>query len=86
MGLGGYLAARSDQEHYGSEERREYDETKKLREIELEETADIFRGYGLEGAVLEQVTRAIASDQKRWVDFMMRFELDSNVLIRAALR
>src|ERR1700734_1620144 len=40
MGLGGYLAARSDQEHYGSEERREYDETKKLREVELEETAD----------------------------------------------
>src|SRR5579863_8398370 len=40
MGLGGYLAARSDQEHYGSEERREYDETENLREIELAETAD----------------------------------------------
>src|SRR5579863_3422067 len=75
MGLGGYLAARSDQEHYASEERREHDETENLREIELAETADIFRSYGLEGAALEQVTRAIASDQKRWVDFMMRFEL-----------
>jgi vacuolar iron transporter family protein len=75
MGLGGYLAARSDQEHYASEERRERDETEKLREIELGETADIFRSYGLEGAALEQVTRAVASDQKRWVDFMMRFEL-----------
>ncbi len=75
MGLGGYLAARSDQEHYASEERREYEETVKLRDVELEEVATIFRGYGLEGAALAQVTDAIASDQKRWVDFMMRFEL-----------
>jgi VIT1/CCC1 family predicted Fe2+/Mn2+ transporter len=35
MGLGGYLAARSDQKHYASEERREYQETVKLRDIEL---------------------------------------------------
>jgi vacuolar iron transporter family protein len=75
MGLGGYLAARSDQEHYASEERREYEETVKLRNVELEEVATIFRGYGLEGATLDQVTSAIAADQKRWVDFMMRFEL-----------
>lgn len=75
MGLGGYLAARSDQEHYASEERREYEETVKLRDVELEEVAAIFRGYGLEGATLDQVTSAIAADQKRWVDFMMRFEL-----------
>jgi len=75
MGLGGFLAARTDQEHYLSEERREYQEIKKLREVELDEVATIFRGYGLEGPVLEQVTNAIAADQKRWVDFMMRFEL-----------
>ena len=75
MGLGGFLAARSDQEHYASEEKREYEETVRLREVELEEVATIFRGYGLEGAALQQVTAAIASDQKRWVDFMMRFEL-----------
>jgi vacuolar iron transporter family protein len=75
MGLGGYLAARSDQEHYASEERREYEETVRLRDVELDEVATIFRGYGLQGAVLDQVTKAIASDQKRWVDFMMRFEL-----------
>ena len=64
MGLGGYLAARSDQEHYASEERREHDETEKLREIELGETADIFRSYGLEGAALEQVTRAIPDPRR----------------------
>jgi vacuolar iron transporter family protein len=75
MGLGGYLAVRSDQEHYASEERREYEETVKLRDVELEEVATIFRGYGLAGATLDQVTSAIAADQKRWVDFMMRFEL-----------
>jgi VIT1/CCC1 family predicted Fe2+/Mn2+ transporter len=75
MGLGGFLAARSDQEHYASEERREHEETVKLRDVELEEVATIFRSYGLEGAVLDQVTNAIAADQKRWVDFMMRFEL-----------
>ncbi len=75
MGLGGYLAARTDQEHYRSEERREYQETQQLRDVELEETAAIFRGYGLDGAVLEQVTGAITADPKRWVDFMMRFEL-----------
>jgi VIT1/CCC1 family predicted Fe2+/Mn2+ transporter len=75
MGLGGYLAARTDEEHYASEERREYQETQQLREVELEEVAGIFRGYGLEGQVLEQVTGAIASDPRRWVDFMMRFEL-----------
>ena len=75
MGLGGFLAARSDQEHYASEEKREYEETITLRDVELEEVATIFRGYGLEGTALQQVTAAIASDQKRWVDFMMRFEL-----------
>ena len=75
MGLGGYLAARTDLEHYASEERREYQETRELRQVELDEVASIFRGYGLEGPVLDQVTAAIASDEKRWVDFMMRFEL-----------
>jgi VIT1/CCC1 family predicted Fe2+/Mn2+ transporter len=75
MGLGGYLAARTDQEHYLSEERREYQEIQQLREVELGEVATIFRGYGLEGPALNQVTSAIAADPKRWVDFMMRFEL-----------
>jgi VIT1/CCC1 family predicted Fe2+/Mn2+ transporter len=75
MGLGGYLAARTDEEHYASEVRREYKEIQQLREVELEEVAGIFRGYGLEGQVLDHVTNAIAADPKQWVDFMMRFEL-----------
>ncbi|WP_315779593.1 MULTISPECIES: VIT1/CCC1 transporter family protein [unclassified Bradyrhizobium] len=75
MGLGGYLAARSDAEHYAAEEKREHDEIEHLRGREIEEVAAIFRGYGLEGQALTTVVDAIASDRKRWVDFMMRFEL-----------
>ena len=75
MGLGGYLAARTDQEHYLSEEQREYKEVQQLREVEIEEVANIFRDYGIKDPVLDQVTNAIAADPKRWVDFMMRFEL-----------
>ena len=75
MGLGGYLAARTDQEHYLSEDQREYKEIQQLREVEIEEVASIFRDYGVKSPVLDQVTNAIAADPKRWVDFMMRFEL-----------
>ena len=75
MGLGGYLAARTDQEHYATEEAREYREIRELRDREIEETEDIFRAYGLEGEPLRNVVAAIAADGKRWVDFMMRFEL-----------
>ena len=75
MGLGGYLAARTDQEHYQSEERRETWEVDHMREAEVGEVRDIFTGYGLEGVALESVVKALAADKKRWVDFMMRFEL-----------
>jgi len=75
MGLGGYLAARTDQEHYSSEEKREYQEIQELRDVEVEEVKTVFRDYGLKGSALDQVTDAISSDPKRWVDFMMRFEL-----------
>jgi VIT1/CCC1 family predicted Fe2+/Mn2+ transporter len=46
-----------------------------LPEKETEEVADVFRGYGMPEADLAPVVKAICSDQKRWVDFMMRFEL-----------
>ena len=75
MGLGGYLAARTDQEHFASEQKRENAEIETLREVELAEVRDIFKGYGLQGSALDSVVQAIASDKKRWVDFMMRFEL-----------
>lgn len=75
MGLGGYLAARTDEEHYATEEQREYREIRELYDREIEETEDIFRAYGLDGDQLKGVVAAIAADSKRWVDFMMRFEL-----------
>ena len=75
MGLGGFLAARTDRDHYLSEREREIRETVELPEKETEEVADVFRGYGMSEADLTPVVQAICSDQKRWVDFMMRFEL-----------
>jgi len=75
MGLGGYLAARTDRDHYQSERDREIRETIELPDKERDEVADIFRGYGMSEAEITPVVRAISADQKRWVDFMMRFEL-----------
>lgn len=75
MGLGGYLAARTDREHYRAERLREEREIVELPERETEEVAEIFRGYGLSEAELAPVVAAIRAEPKRWVDFMMRFEL-----------
>jgi vacuolar iron transporter family protein len=75
MGLGGYLAARTDQEHYQSEERREFGELDSLRDREIQEVETIFNGYGLDGEGLRHAVDAITSNRQRWVDFMMRFEL-----------
>jgi VIT1/CCC1 family predicted Fe2+/Mn2+ transporter len=75
MGLGGYLAARTDRDHYQSERDREYRETIELPHKERDEVAEIFRGYGMADADIAPVVAAIAADQTRWVDFMMRFEL-----------
>jgi vacuolar iron transporter family protein len=75
MGLGGYLAARTDEDHYESEKQREIRECIELPEKETEEVAEVFRGYGMSEEEMAPVVKAICSDQKRWVDFMMRFEL-----------
>ena len=75
MGLGGYLAARTDAEHYASEVARETDEIENLREREVGEVETILKDFGLEGEPLRSVVTAITADGRRWVDFMMRFEL-----------
>ncbi|HWC96793.1 MAG TPA: VIT1/CCC1 transporter family protein [Candidatus Sulfopaludibacter sp.] len=75
MGLGGYLAARTDRDHYKSEREREIRETVELPAKETEEVADVFRGYGMSEEELAPVVKAICADQTRWVDFMMKFEL-----------
>jgi VIT1/CCC1 family predicted Fe2+/Mn2+ transporter len=75
MGLGGYLAAKTDSEHYASERQREIRETVELADLETEEVAKVFREYGLSETQMAPIVAAITSDQKKWVDFMMRFEL-----------
>ncbi|ACB95762.1 VIT1/CCC1 transporter family protein [Beijerinckia indica] len=75
MGLGGFLAARTDAEHYDSERKREFSEISTLKDREVAEVEQIFKAYGLQGEALNTVTNAITSDRNRWNDFMMRFEL-----------
>jgi vacuolar iron transporter family protein len=75
MGLGGYLAARTDAEHYVSEYAREKGETVAVPEVEVEEVASIFRSYGLPETTVASVAQAICSDSRRWIEFMMKFEL-----------
>jgi VIT1/CCC1 family predicted Fe2+/Mn2+ transporter len=75
MGLGGYLAGRTEIEHYESEQKREYTEVENLYEVEIQETKDIFAQYGVSGDLQDKVAREIARDKNKWVDFMMRFEL-----------
>lgn len=75
MGLGGYLAARTDAEHYASERAREEREVEQVPEREAGEVTDILTSYGLDADRAAEVVTAIRADKTRWVDFMMRFEL-----------
>jgi VIT1/CCC1 family predicted Fe2+/Mn2+ transporter len=75
MGLGGYLAARTDSEHYTTELKRENWEIDHLPEREKEEVAEVFRGYGVEDAHVMPIVEAMSKRRKQWLDFMMRFEL-----------
>ncbi len=75
MGLGGYLAARSDAEHYESERRQEALEIAEKPQVETAETIDVFEGYGLSPEEIAPIVTALRRDPARWVDFMMRFEL-----------
>src|SRR5581483_4904582 len=75
MGLGGYLAARTDHDHYLSERARELREVEKTPEQEAEEVAAIFRGYGLSDEQVVPVVNALCADREKWIDFMMRYEL-----------
>lgn len=76
MGLGGYLAARSETDTWHSELRREREEVVEVPAEEKEEVLKVFKGWGLEGATLQAATDAVCADHDRWVDFMMREELN----------
>jgi len=75
MGLGGYLAAKSEAEHYANEQRREFKEVAEVPKKEREEVAEIFREYGLNDDEIKPILDALESRPSAWVDFMMRFEL-----------
>jgi VIT1/CCC1 family predicted Fe2+/Mn2+ transporter len=75
MGLGGYLAARTDFEHYTTEKARENWEIDHLPDREKEEVAEVFRGYGMADIHITPILDAMANNHEQWIDFMMRFEL-----------
>jgi len=75
MGLGGYLAARSDAEHYASERQREHSEVRDKPEVEAAEVAEVFEAYGLTREESAPVVEALVRRPDAWIDFMMRFEL-----------
>ncbi len=75
MGLGGYLAGKTEQDHYDSELKREYDEVENKPDVERQEVQDFFKSIGLSRDLQIKATEEIAKDKKQWVDFMMKFEL-----------
>jgi len=75
MGLGGYLAAKSDAEHYQAEQQREETEVTEKPEAEAAEVADVFRSYGINEDESKPIVDALRRRPDAWVDFMMRFEL-----------
>lgn len=75
MGLGGYLAARGDAEHYEQEEEREWREVKEIPEEEMAEVSRVFQAYGITAEQSQPVVEALSRRPEAWVDFMMRYEL-----------
>jgi len=75
MGLGGYLAAKSDADHYASERRREEREVEEIPEEEAREVLEVFQHYGLTREESIPIVDSLRQRPKQWIDFMMRFEL-----------
>lgn len=75
MGLGGYMAAKSDAEHYAKEREREKREVAEIPHEEMREVAEVFQAYGLTPEQTWPIVQALRKQPRNWVDFMMRFEL-----------
>jgi vacuolar iron transporter family protein len=75
MGLGGYLAGKTEQDHYNSELKREYDEVERVPQKEKEEVKDFFEHLGLSEEVQNKAVEEMTRDKDKWVDFMMKYEL-----------
>ena len=90
MGLGGFLAGRTEADHYRSELQREYEEVERVPEQEKAEVKEVFATFGLSAALQDEVANEMAKDKDKWVDFMMRYELglekpEANRASRSAL-
>jgi len=75
MGLGGYLAGKTEVDHYNSEMRREYDEVEKVPEVEKQEVRTFFSSLGLSREIQEQAVEEVTRDKEKWVELMMKYEL-----------
>lgn len=75
MGLGGFLAARTDAEHYANELLREQTEVRRVPEAERQEIYEILEPYGLEHHEISPIVNALERDPGKWVEFMMKYEL-----------
>jgi VIT1/CCC1 family predicted Fe2+/Mn2+ transporter len=75
MGLGGYLAGKTEQEHYQAELKREYEEIEEIPEEEKKEVRLVFEHYGLNESTQKTIADELAKDKDKWVDFMMKYEL-----------
>jgi VIT1/CCC1 family predicted Fe2+/Mn2+ transporter len=75
MGLGGYLAGKTEQEHFQSELKREYAEVERIPDDEKKEVKLVFAQYGLNETTQNNIADELAKDKDKWVDFMMKYEL-----------
>jgi predicted membrane protein (TIGR00267 family) len=75
MGLGGFLAGRTEADHYASELKREYEEVDRVPEQEKFEVREVFADFGLSEHLQHEIAEEMSKDKDKWVDFMMRFEL-----------
>ncbi len=75
MGLGGYLAGKTEVEHYQSELKKEYEEVERIPEKEKQEVKEVFAAYGISEEGQQLLAEEMAKDKHKWVDFMMKFEL-----------
>ena len=75
MGLGGYLAGKTEADHYASELKREYDEVERVPDREKQEVREVLAAYGISVATQQLVADELATKKDKWVDFMMKFEL-----------
>jgi len=75
MGLGGYLAGKTEVDHYNSEMKREFEEVETVPEIEKQELRTFFSSLGLSNEIQNQAVEEVSRDKEKWVELMMKYEL-----------